>query len=682
MNDRLISLEPIANKPGRPVYEFGPFRLDVAKRLVLRDSQPVALTQRVFETLLVLVENGGRVVSKDELMEKLWPDTVVEEANLTVNISSLRKALGETAGQHRYIATVPGRGYQFVAAVERVDEERIGLMIEKHTSAEIIIEEREDNEPSDSINPEREIQALPSTTSAIAPVAAPVSTGALASRHNRSRLHVITICALAVAVACLGVLAWQLSKGNKTAPGRAPGSIAVLPFKLLDSNNSDEYRGVGMADALITRLGGLKQVNVRPTSAVLKYNHLEQDPVAAGRELSVEAVLEGSIRESGDMVRVTVQLVSVETGAPIWTDKFDESVANVFAVEDRVSTKVADALTLTLTGEEKERLAKRYTGSFEAYQEYLKGRFYANRRTPETVKTALQHFNRAIEMDPDFALAHVAIADSYVLLGLRAYSVLSPHDAMPKARSAALKALEIDDGFAEAHSSLAQVKMRYEWDWPGAEREFKRAIDLNPGYAVAHQVYAELLFITGRSDQALVEIKLAQKIDPSALGTSATLGLHLCCLGQYDEAIAQSIKALDRDPNLYTTRLVLSLAYEQKGMYEEAMIEAQKALAFMPGKSGEALVGHIYAKTGRRDDALKVIEQFERSSRQNYVDPIYIAGIYSGLQDSDRTLEWLEKGFNERSPALIYVKYDPRYGWLRSNPKFQDLLRRIGFHSE
>jgi TolB-like protein len=244
----------------------------------------------------------------------------------------------------------------------------------------------------------------------------------------------------------------------------------VLPFKVLGGDNTDEYRGVGMADALITRLGGLKHVNVRPTSAVLKYNRLEQDPVAAGGELSVEAVLEGSIRESGDMVRVTVQLVSVETGVPVWTDKFDESAANVFAVEDRVSARLAEALTISLTGEEKERLSKRYTENFEAYQEYLKGRFYANRRTPETLKTGIQHFNRAIELDPNFALAYVAIADSYVLLGLRAYSALSPHEAMPRAKSAALKALEIDDGFAEAHSSLGQVKMRYEWDWAGAER--------------------------------------------------------------------------------------------------------------------------------------------------------------------------------------------------------------------
>ena len=219
-----------------------------------------------------------------------------------------------------------------------------------------------------------------------------------------------------------------------TGTGAMPRSIAVLPFKMLDGNKSGEYRGVGMADALITKLGGLKQINVRPTSAVLKYAGLDQEPVAAGRELNVEAVLEGSIRESGNTVRITAQLVSVETGLPIWTDKFDESLANVFAIEDRVSAKVADAIAINLTGEEKQRLARRYTDNFEAYQEYLKGRFYASRRTPETVKTGIEHFNRAIEIDSNFALAHVAIADSYALLALRAYSVLSPHDAMPRAQ--------------------------------------------------------------------------------------------------------------------------------------------------------------------------------------------------------------------------------------------------------
>jgi Predicted integral membrane protein len=480
-------------------------------------------------------------------------------------------------------------------------------------------------------------------------------------------------------LACAFLYLRLAGKSRVTGTGGMPRSIAVLPFKMLDGNNSDEYRGVGMADALITKLGGLKQVNVRPTSAVLKYIRPDQDPVAAGRELNVEAVLEGSIRESGDTVRITAQLVSVETGLPIWTDKFDESLANVFAIEDRVSSKVADAITINLTGEEKQRLAKRYTENFEAYQEYLKGRFYASRRTPETLKTGIEHFNRAIEIDSNFALAYVAIADSYALLGLRAYSALSPHDAMPRARSAALRALEIDDGLAEAHNSLAQVKMRYEWDWNGAEREFKRALELNPGYAFAHQIYADLLFITGHSAEAIAEVKLAQRVDPSALNISASHALYLYYLGQSDEALTQCSRALEKYPNLYTTRLVSALAYEQKGMHEAAIAEAQKAASMMSGKSGESIIGYIYAKQGRRDEALKVIEQFKQSSKQNYVDPIYVAVIYSGLQDAEQSLAWLEKAYTERSPALIYLKYDPRYNWIRANPRFQDLLRRIGF---
>ena len=284
-------------------------------------------------------------------------------------------------------------------------------------------------------------------------------------------------------------------------------------------------------------------------------------------------------------------------------------------------------------------------------------------------------------MDSNFALAHVAIADSYTLLGLRAYSVLSPHDAMPRARSAALRALEIDDALAEAHNSLAQVKMRYEWDWAGAEREFKRAVELNPGYAFAHQIYADLLFITGRSAEALAEVKLAQKVDPSALTISASHALYLYYLGQSDEALAQCSKALEKDPNLYTTRLVSALAYEQKGMHEEAIAEAQKAISMMSGKSGEAIIGYIYAKQGRRDEALAVIEQFKQAAKQNYVDPIYVAVIYSGLQDAEQSLVWLEKAYSERSPALIYLKYDPRYNGIRAHPGFQDLLRRVGFSS-
>jgi DNA-binding winged helix-turn-helix (wHTH) protein/TolB-like protein/Tfp pilus assembly protein PilF len=647
-------------------YEFGSFRLDVAKRLLLREGHPVALTQRLFETLLALVENSGRVISKYELMSKLWPDTAVEEANLTVNISALRKALGETAGEHRYIATIPGRGYQFVAKVEPVSEERAGLVLEKLTNTDIIIKEREENLPAG------ELEISHSKLSPVASIAPP-------SRRRTPRLKIAAACAVVLLLACAFLYSRLAGRGRVPGAGAMPRSIAVLPFKMLDGNNSDEYRGVGMADALITKLGGLKQINVRPTSSVLKYIRPDQDPVAAGRELNVEAVLEGSIRESGDTVRITAQLVSVETGLPIWTDKFDEGRANVFAIEDRVSSKVADAITINLTGEEKQRLAKRYTENFEAYQEYLKGRFYASRRTPETLKTGIQHFNRAIEIDSNFALAYVAMADSYALLGLRAYSVLPPHDAMPRARSAALRALEIDDSLAEAHNSLAQVKMRYEWDWSGAEREFKRALELNPGYAFAHQIYADLLFITGRSDEALAEVKMAQRVDPSALTISASHALYLYYLGQSDEALAHCSKALEKDPNLYTTRLVSALAYEQKGLHEEAIAEAQKAVAMMSGKSGEAIIGYIYAKQGRRDEALKVIEQFKQSSKQNYVDPIYLAVIYSGLHDTEQALAWLEKAYDERSPALIYLKYDPRYNWIRANPGFQDLLRRIGF---
>ena len=663
MSDTLSAHQSNADQPNRPVYEFGPFRLDVAKRILLREGQTVALTQRLFETLLALVENSGRVIAKDELMSRLWPDTVVEEANLTVNISALRKILGETAGEHRYIATIPGRGYQFVARVRQADEERPRLILEKLTSAEIIIEEHED------LNAEQtaEIGISPPTIS-----------GSIV-QPSRRRLKIAAACGVGLLLVC-AFLYFRFAGGSRmTGTGAMPRSIAVLPFKMLDGSKSGEYRGVGMADALITKLGGLKQINVRPTSAVLKYAGLDQEPVAAGRELNVEAVLEGSIRESGNTVRITAQLVSVETGLPIWTDKFDESLANVFAIEDRVSAKVADAITINLTGEEKQRLARRYTDNFEAYQEYLKGRFYASRRTPETLKTGIEHFNRAIEIDSNFALAHVAIADSYALLALRAYSVLSPHDAMPRAKSAALKALEIDDALAEAHNSLAQVKMRYEWDWNGAEREFKRAIELNPGYAFAHQIYADLLFITGRSAEALAEVKLAQKIDPSALSFSASHALYLYYLGQSDEALAQCSKALEKDPNLYTTRLVSALAYEQKAMHEEAIAEAQKAASMRSGKSGEAIIGYIYAKQGRRDKALEVIEQFKQAAKQNYVDPIYVAVIYSGLQDAEAALIWLEKAYGERSPALIYLKYDPRYSEIRAHTGFQNLLRRVGF---
>lgn len=645
----------------RRVYEFGPFRLDGPKGMLWRDQQVVALTPRLVEMLLAFVENSDRLIEKDELMSRLWPDSIVEEANLTVNISALRKVLGQRGNENRYIVTVPGRGYRFVAEVKGVSGHETEVVLEQHTSTRIIIEEEKEESVA---------------------VALPVTERPAVSAFRQPLLRRSLVIGSSIAVVLVCAVSYLLLSGKPRNAGTGPRfkTIAVLPFKLLGANEADEYMGVGMADALITRVGSINQFSVRPTSAVLKYARTEQSLMEVGRSLNVEAVLEGTIRKSGETYRVTVQLVSVETGAPIWTDKFDEKASDIFTVEDRVSAKMADALTLNLSGEEKARLARRPTENAEAYSAYLRGRFHYIKLTPEGIRKAVDYFEEAVAMDPGFALAHAALAGAYARLGFRAYGTQPPHETMPRAKASALRALALDETSAEAHAALGLIKVRYDWDWPGAERELQRAIELQPAYAAAHQTYADCLLAMARYDAGLAELKIAEELDPSSyVGISATRLAHLYQNRQYDRLIEVCRNLIELDANSYLAYLVLAMAYEQKRMYEEAIVAARKAIGAVPGKSGEAVLGHIYGMMGRKEEAIRLVEEFREAGRESYVDPTHVAAIYAGLGDAEETLAWLEKGYRVRSTWMIYLNSDPRYDWLRANPKFQSLLRRVGF---
>lgn len=636
--------------PGRPLsgsYEFGPFRLDVMKRLLFRDGRPLTLTSRLFETLLALVENNGRLVEKDELMSKLWPDTVVEEANLTVNVSALRKILGESAKEHLYIVTVPGRGYRFVADVREMPREPIYL------------------EPQRSAL-EAEHLGSEATRSSVL------------TRWRRHK-YLIGVLLLAMTAALVWYF-WSAGRHAKVDDGTAFKSLAVLPFRILDGADTDEYLGIGMTDALITRLSGLKRVSVRPTSAVLKYSRSGVDPAASGRELEVDAVLEGSIRKAGDTVRVTVQLVSVQSGAQLWASKFDEKASDVFTVEDRVSARVSEELTLNLTGDERKRLARRYTENTEAYQAYLRGRFFWARDRPDMLRKAIEYFQQAIKIDPDYALAYSGLADSYSGLGNVRVGVQPPNEVMPQAKAAALKALELDETLAEAHASLGSIRMRYDLDWSSAEKEYKRAIELNPTDARMHQWYASLLSARGRHDEALAEIERAKQLDPVSVVINSVSGMYLFHARRYDEAIEVFSKTLEMDQSYGHARGYLGATYEQKGMFQQA-IEALKKNVETNREMNLQPLGHAYALAGKRAEALAILDELKEMSKQRYVPAYFLAVVYTGLNDKTRAIEWLQKGYEERSGGLIFINVDPRFDVLRSDPRFQDLLRRMGFLS-
>ncbi|MCA1816686.1 MAG: winged helix-turn-helix domain-containing protein [Acidobacteria bacterium] len=577
--------------------EFDDFRVDRVKRRLLRAGQAVPLTAKVFETLLALVESGGRVVEKEDLMKRVWPDSFVEEGNLTQNISVLRKALGERPGAHQYVMTVPRVGYRFVAEV-RVPADADG--------------------------------------------GAARSSAAGAPARETARLETVA-------------------------------SLAVLPFNLLAQSADDEYLGLGLADALITRLSSLRQVSVRPTSAVLRYARAERDPAAAGRELQVGLVLEGSVRKAGGRLRATVQLVSAEDGRALWADKFDEEFTDIFKVEDSVAERVASALALKLSGEERARLGRRYTNNTEAHEFYLKGRYNANKFTLERFYQAVECFGRALEIDPDYALAYAGIAECYFIA---ADLYLNPKEALPKVQEASVKALKIDDTLAEAHTFLATTRMNYDWDWAEAERHFRRALELNPAYAPARHWYGWYLTVVGRHDEAIAELQWAKQLDPFSLGINWFLSAALCLAGHYDESIEQARELIALEPNFWPGHWALGVAHTYQGEFGAAAAALRKADEIDASPMIRGALAHVQALAGEVEEAHAMLSELERS--EVYVPPYYLALIHAALGERDEALAHLERAYEERDGSLPLVKVDRRLDGLRGEPALQRLIERVG----
>jgi DNA-binding winged helix-turn-helix (wHTH) protein/TolB-like protein len=650
-------------------YDFGPFRVDESERLLLHGAEVVPLTPKAFEMLLVLIESSGHVLTKEELMKRVWPDSFVEEANLSHNIYKLREALGEGGNGEKYIETLPRRGYRFVAKVTEVHDGGTDLIVEEHSRAHIVVEEDDASE--------RVIDTRPS------PVRALLSRSG-ARRFSIPRPDLVVVGIVLIGLVAGSIYLWRTRESRSTVNGAGLHSIAVLPFKPLAANDRDESLELGMADTLITRLSHIGQLTVRPTSAVRQYTKLEDEAVKAGRELMVDAVLDGSIQRVGDRVRVSVRLVRVEQGQTLWAEQFDEKFTDIFAVQDAISRRVGDMLALRLSGEEKERLAKRGTDNPEAYQAYLLGRFHWNKLTGEDFKKSIAYFNQAIARDPNYALAYAGLADSYLNLPTSGNTPSS--EANIKAREAAMKALAIDNTIAEAHTSLAGVKELYEWDFAGAEREFKRAIELNPNYTIAHTWYAQFLSSVGRHAEAIAEAKRAQEVDPLSLYANVALGNTYIDARQPDEAIAQLQRTIGMDKNYARAHGTLAEAYLAKERYEDAIAEVEKSMALSGRYSPEEAARRIamlkdgYQKSGAKGYWEASLELRIENMKQGYaVSPTVIAQTYARIGDKDRAFEWLEKAYTERDQYLFYnLKPADHFDGIRSDPRYANLLQRIG----
>ncbi|HEY0322219.1 MAG TPA: protein kinase [Pyrinomonadaceae bacterium] len=491
-------------------------------------------------------------------------------------------------------------------------------------------------------------------------------------RNNKRTVVLIsTAAALLIAASIAGILYFNRK------PQRKISSVAVLPFVNMASDPEAEYLSDGITESLINSLSQLPELRVMSRSSTFRYKGTSVDPRDVGRELDVEGVLVGRVMQRGDTISISIELVDARDNTHIWGKPYSRKLTEIFALQDEMARDLSQSLRLRLSGEEEKRLVKRYTDNVEAYQLYLKGRYYWNKRTPDGFKKGLELFQQAIDTDPSYALAYAGLADSYAMLG--DYSVLAPSETFPRAEAAATTALKLDDNLAEGHTSLAFVKMAYAWDWASADREFRRAIELNPNYATAHQWYASYLVMMGRFDDSIREIKRAQELDPLSRIINANLGLHYYYARKFDESIQQLKKTISLDESFFVAHQYLGRTYIQKGMHKEAIAELERARE-LSGNAPEvvASLGHAYAVAGRTGDAQKVLADLDELARERYVLPYFRAAVYTGLGDKDQAFAWLERAYEERHPGLVLVNIDPRFDTLRSDPRFTDLIRRLG----
>jgi DNA-binding winged helix-turn-helix (wHTH) protein/TolB-like protein/Tfp pilus assembly protein PilF len=662
-------------------YEFGRFRLDARERLLLRGSDHVPLTPKVFEILLALVERSGHVVEKEDLMRRVWPDTFVEEGNLTQSVSLLRKALGETPSGVQFIETISRRGYRFVATVTEARENGASQLV---TSNELKHREAVESDigavgrdgtlhsgNADSNGLASSSAQLARAVSAVSDEARELKTPAI----WRAPLLLNSIgkqgiaFGVGIAVVALISVVYFTGRGRAGDAETSPiESIAVLPFADEATGSEAEYLNDKIAESLINSLSKLPKLRVVPRSLVAQYKGQNIDPRQVGRELNVRAVVTGRVRRHGDTISIQADLIDLENVAQIWGQIYDRKLADILIVQDDIARNIFENLRLRLNVEEKKKL--------EAYRLYLKGRNSWNKRTASELQQGIQYFQQAIDTDPNYAPAYAGLADCYNMLVV--YGASQPKDGFPKAKEAAIKALEIDESLAEAHTSLAFIKFRWDRDRVAAERGFRQAIKLQPSYAPAHQWYSSYLVALERFDEAIAEATRSQELEQLSFSASAHLGWILYLNGQSDRAIEQGTKILELDPNAFPALRYRGLAYEQKGMYREAIADFQKGVKLSGSPLMLALLGHAYAASGQKAAAQNVLNELRDLQGRRYVSPYTIAAIHAGLGEKDQAFKWLEKADEVRDIWLMNLKVDPVFKVLQSDPRFPDLLVRTG----
>ena len=645
-------------------YRLGEYELDPSAYSLSRASTPVPVSRKRFEVLLYLVKERHRVVTRHELIGRFWDGLEVYEENLTKCISELRKALDDQHKPHHCIETIPAVGYRYIGGVEERLPPPESLSAENETADAAVLGVPEAQKSSaNPIVVEAETVLIGSRsqmTSAVRP---------------RPTVFVLTLLAF-IALTAAVVSVYRFKRPSNTATAGGIHSLAILPFKSISEQNRDEFLELGMADALITKLSNITQVSVVPTGLVRKYASLTQDPIAAGNELKVDSVLEGSVQKLQQRIRVTVRLVRVSDRSFLWAETFDEQFADIFSLQDSISERVVKALSVRLSTPEKQQISKRYTDNTEAYQLYQKGRYFWNKRTEDALVKSIGFLEQATKVDPQYATAYAGLADAYI--SASNINVLPPEEVYSKAKYAARKAIEIDNNLAEAHAALAFSMILFNWDWTNSELEFRKAINLSPNYGPAHQWYAVSLVSTMRFNEAIAEANAAQQVDPVSLFINAGAGWISFLVRDYDRTIAECTKTLEMDPGFAPAHLYRGMAYEEKGMFDKAIADLESASASQGGSSFSGALGHAYAVAGKKAEARMLLRDLKKSSAKHYFPPYQLALIHVGLGEKEEALNLLERAYEERYPWLMHLAVEPRLDPIRSEPRFKALLSRIG----
>jgi TolB-like protein/DNA-binding winged helix-turn-helix (wHTH) protein/Tfp pilus assembly protein PilF len=639
--------------PPNSVVRFGTYEVSLQSGEVRKAGLRIRVQQQPMKLLQILLEHPREVVTREELRSRVWPNESFGDFDQALNIAigKLRSALGDSAENPRFIETLPKRGYRFIADVSVLDAEA---------------------RPK---RPESVAGDLPGQEGKTEPGQKPQGAGLAVAPKRRQWLTGRVMVALAF-VLSLSILSVWLFRSSGHAPAGIR-SLAVLPLENLSGDASQNYFADGMTDELITDLAQISALRVISRTSVMVYKGARKPLPQVARELNVDAVVEGTVLRYGDQVRITAQLIEASTDKHLWSQSYEGELRDTLALQSRVASAIADQIRINLTPREQAALKSIKVVNPEAYESYLKGRYFWSKRTADGLEAALAYFKQAIEEDPNYAKAYSGLSDTYALLGDWQYAVMTPKEAFPKAKAAAIHALELDNTLGEAHTSLAFVLDGFDWDLDAGGKEFQRAIELNPGYATAHHWYAWHLSLLGRFDEAIVEMRKAENLDPLSLIINADLAELLGLAHSYDESIRQSRKTIEMDPNFALAHNQLAQAYLQKHMYAEAVAELQKAVK-LSGDSPTCIanLARAYVASGKRSEAVKLLDDLKKRSSTGYSNSSEIAMIYASMGDNDQAMHWLEKGFEERFNPGVLLR--PGFDPLRSDPRFQNLLRHVG----